>query len=156
MPDPGSVEVTQLLHQWTLGDLEESSPNISEITSGQPLPEEWLDAQINAAAQTETITAVEAMPEPAPPVAQPVVVEPAVAPARPLFKANFSLGDLHEALEELESFDEQKARVVELRFFGGLSLEEVSEVLGISTATIKREWNVARAWLARRLDAREP
>ena len=61
--------------------------------------------------------------------------------------------DLHEALKELETFDEQKARVVELRFFGGLSIEETSEVLGISTATVKREWNVARAWLARRLNA---
>jgi RNA polymerase sigma factor (TIGR02999 family) len=61
--------------------------------------------------------------------------------------------DLHEALEELEGFDEQKARVVELRFFGGLSVDETSEVLGISTATVKREWNVARAWLAHRLNA---
>lgn len=58
---------------------------------------------------------------------------------------------LHDALEELESFDEQKARVVELRFFGGLSVEEVSTALGISTATVKREWRVARAWLAHRL-----
>jgi RNA polymerase sigma factor (TIGR02999 family) len=64
--------------------------------------------------------------------------------------------DLHEALEELQSFDEQKARVVELRFFGGLSVEEASEVLGISTATVKREWNVARAWLAHRLNAGNP
>jgi RNA polymerase sigma factor (TIGR02999 family) len=59
--------------------------------------------------------------------------------------------ELHEALEELESFDAQKARVVELRFFGGLSIEEAAEVLGISTSTVKREWNVARAWLARKL-----
>jgi len=58
---------------------------------------------------------------------------------------------LHDALEELESFDEQKARVVELRFFGGLSVEEASVALGISTATVKREWKVARAWLAHRL-----
>jgi RNA polymerase sigma-70 factor, ECF subfamily len=63
--------------------------------------------------------------------------------------------ELHEALEELESFDEQKARVVELRFFGGLSVEEVSEVLGISSATVKREWSVARAWLARRLHGKD-
>ena len=58
---------------------------------------------------------------------------------------------LHDALDELESFDAQKARVVELRYFGGLSVKEVSEVLAISTATVKREWSVARAWLARRL-----
>ena len=61
--------------------------------------------------------------------------------------------DLHNALEELESFDEQKVRVVELRYFGGLSIEETAEVIGISTATVKREWNVARAWLAHRLNA---
>jgi RNA polymerase sigma factor (TIGR02999 family) len=59
---------------------------------------------------------------------------------------------LHEALEELAGFDEQKARVVELRFFGGLSVEETSEALGISTPTVKREWSVARAWLAHRLE----
>jgi Fe-S-cluster formation regulator IscX/YfhJ len=58
---------------------------------------------------------------------------------------------LNEALEELESFDPQKARVVELRFFGGLSVEEVAEVVGISTATVKREWSVARAWLAHKV-----
>ena len=55
----------------------------------------------------------------------------------------------------MQRFDEQKARVVELRFFGGLSVEEASEVLGISTATVKREWNVARAWLAHRLNIRD-
>ncbi|MGH9722717.1 MAG: ECF-type sigma factor, partial [Bryobacteraceae bacterium] len=65
-------------------------------------------------------------------------------------------GELHEALEALASFDEQKARVVELRFFGGLSVDEVSEVLGISTATVKREWSFARAWLFRRLNEERP
>jgi len=70
----------------------------------------------------------------------------------PVDAAPLDFLDLHEALQELETFDEQKARLVELRFFGGLSIEETSEVLGISTATVKREWNVARAWLARRLN----
>jgi len=70
----------------------------------------------------------------------------------PVDAAPLDFLDLHEALEELETFDQQKARLVELRFFGGLSVEETSEVLGISTATVKREWNVARAWLARRLN----
>ena len=62
---------------------------------------------------------------------------------------------LDEALSRLASIDPQQARVVELRFFGGLSVEEASEVLGISTATVKREWNVARAWLAHRLNIRD-
>ena len=68
------------------------------------------------------------------------------APASPV-----DFVSLHEALEELACFDEQKARVVELRFFGGLSVEEVAEVTGISTASVKREWSVARAWLSHRL-----
>jgi RNA polymerase sigma factor (TIGR02999 family) len=67
--------------------------------------------------------------------------------------ASIDFLSLHEALEELESFDEQKARVVELRFFGGLSVEEAAEALHISTATVKREWSVARAWLAKRVNA---
>jgi RNA polymerase sigma factor (TIGR02999 family) len=54
---------------------------------------------------------------------------------------------LDEALERLAALDERQARVVELRFFGGLSVEEVAEVLQISPATIKREWSMAKAWL---------
>lgn len=54
---------------------------------------------------------------------------------------------LHEALEELEKLEPRQARIVELRYFGGLSIEETAEVLGISPATVKREWAVARAWL---------
>jgi DNA-directed RNA polymerase specialized sigma24 family protein len=59
--------------------------------------------------------------------------------------------DLHNALEELFAFDERKARVAELRFFGGLSLEETGLVLGTSLATTMRDWQAARAWLFRRL-----
>jgi RNA polymerase sigma factor (TIGR02999 family) len=59
--------------------------------------------------------------------------------------------DLNAALEELGARDAQSARVVELRYFGGLSIEETAAALDISTATVKREWNVARAWLLRRL-----
>jgi RNA polymerase sigma factor (TIGR02999 family) len=58
---------------------------------------------------------------------------------------------LDRALEELAALDPQQARVVELRFFGGLTVEEVAEVLGISTGTVKREWSMARAWLRRAL-----
>ena len=58
---------------------------------------------------------------------------------------------LDEALTRLASLDKQQARVVELRYFSGLSIEETSEVLGISTATVKRDWNMAKAWLLQEL-----
>lgn len=58
---------------------------------------------------------------------------------------------LHEALERLAGFDQQQARIVELRYFAGLSIEETAEVLSISPATVKRDWVMARAWLAREL-----
>jgi RNA polymerase sigma factor (sigma-70 family) len=54
---------------------------------------------------------------------------------------------LDEALQRLAALDERQAQVVELRFFGGLSVEEVAEVMKISPATIKREWSMAKAWL---------
>ena len=60
--------------------------------------------------------------------------------------------DLDAALDELSTFDRRKARVAELRFFGGLSLEEIGIVLDISVATTMRDWQVARAWLFRRLN----
>jgi len=56
-----------------------------------------------------------------------------------------------EALKKLAEFDVQQGRVVELRFFGGLTVEETAEVLGISPATVKREWTLARAWLSREI-----
>jgi len=59
--------------------------------------------------------------------------------------------ELDEALNRLAEVDAQHARVVELRFFGGLSIEEAAEVLDVSPATVKRNWNVAKAWLAREL-----
>lgn len=58
---------------------------------------------------------------------------------------------LDEALVELTGLDATQGRVVELRYFGGLSLEEVGAVLGVSLASVKREWVVARAWLHQRL-----
>ena len=54
---------------------------------------------------------------------------------------------LDEALERLHTLDPQKARVVELRFFGDLSVEETAEVLGVSAPTVKRQWRMAKAWL---------
>ena len=58
---------------------------------------------------------------------------------------------LDEALRSLESFAPRQARVVELRFFGGLSLVEMSEVLDVSVGTVRRDWSLARAWLYREL-----
>ncbi len=58
---------------------------------------------------------------------------------------------LHQALERLEKIDDRKSKIVELRYFGGLSTEEAAEVLGLSEITIKREWAKAKAWLFREL-----
>jgi RNA polymerase sigma factor (TIGR02999 family) len=58
---------------------------------------------------------------------------------------------LDDALTDLSNLDEQQGRIVELRFFGGMSTEEIAEVLGISSSTVKRDWNVAKAWLTRQM-----
>lgn len=58
---------------------------------------------------------------------------------------------LDDALNKLEQFDERKSRIVELRFFGGLTEEEIAETLKISLRTVQREWNLAHAWLYREL-----
>lgn len=63
---------------------------------------------------------------------------------------------LHEALERLAEFDPQKARLVELRFFAGCTVQEVAQVLGVSESTIAREWRLARAWLAAQLGELPP
>ena len=62
--------------------------------------------------------------------------------------------DLDDALNALTEFDERKAKVIELRFFGGFNLEETAQALGISTATVTREQRMAEAWLHREM-ARE-
>ena len=59
---------------------------------------------------------------------------------------------LHEALNELTQMDPQQGRIVELKFFGGLSIEETAEVLGVGHATVERDWKMARAWLRRKLE----
>src|SRR4051794_28362307 len=64
--------------------------------------------------------------------------------------------DLEEALQKLEKLDPQQGRIVELRFFSGLSIEDTANVLGISPATVKRDWAAARAWLFREVAARRP
>lgn len=58
---------------------------------------------------------------------------------------------LDEALKDLEGFDKRKSRVVELRFFGGLTVDETAEVLQVSKITVIRDWNFAKAWLAREM-----
>ncbi len=64
---------------------------------------------------------------------------------------DFDLVALDEALKNLAEFDETQAKIVELRFFGGLKIEEAAEVLEISVSTVKREWRMAKAWLKTRL-----
>jgi RNA polymerase sigma factor (TIGR02999 family) len=82
--------------------------------------------------------------------AAPQVTLGAAAEAVPS-AANPDLLALDAALLRLAECDPRKSQVVELRYFGGLSLEEVAEVLGVSLATVKRDWITARAWLKREL-----
>jgi len=63
---------------------------------------------------------------------------------------------LDKALTELSEMDEQQGRIVELRFFAGLTIEDTSEALGISPATVKRDWITARAWLHRAISGEAP
>jgi RNA polymerase sigma factor (TIGR02999 family) len=63
--------------------------------------------------------------------------------------------DLDRALQDLARMSERQARVVELRYFGGLTIEETAEVLGVSPVTVKRDWAIARAWLYRELAGSE-
>jgi RNA polymerase sigma factor (TIGR02999 family) len=66
-------------------------------------------------------------------------------------RVDIDLLQLDDALTELARFDERQSRIVELRFFSGLSIDETSEVMGISPATVSREWTTARAWLYRQI-----
>lgn len=75
----------------------------------------------------------------------------ALAPERPT-----DLLMLDNALHALARFDSRKAKVVELRFFGGLSVEETAEVLSVSSITVMRDWNTARAWLYREMSGASP
>jgi RNA polymerase sigma factor (TIGR02999 family) len=63
---------------------------------------------------------------------------------------------LDEILKELEEIDPRKSRIIEMRFFGGLSMEETAEALNVSIATVRRDWSLARAWLFRELKRRDP
>jgi RNA polymerase sigma-70 factor (ECF subfamily) len=68
----------------------------------------------------------------------------------------FDLVALDRALEALEKADHRKSQVVELRFFGGLSVEETAQVLGVSPDTVKRDWRLAKLWLLHELEERPP
>jgi RNA polymerase sigma factor (sigma-70 family) len=60
--------------------------------------------------------------------------------------------ELDRALEELQTVDSRKSQVVELRFFGGMTTEEIASLLSVSENTVKRDWAIARAWLQSRID----
>ena len=66
----------------------------------------------------------------------------------------FDLVALDDALKTLAELDPQQGRIVELRFFGGLSIEETATALDVSPATVKRDWTMARAWLYREVSLR--
>ncbi len=61
--------------------------------------------------------------------------------------------DVHQAFERLEQLDPVRARIVEMRFFGGLSIDEIAEISGVAPRTVDRQWRAARAWLSRELSA---
>jgi RNA polymerase sigma factor (TIGR02999 family) len=77
-----------------------------------------------------------------------VTLDGAVLAAKP---RNVDVLDLDAALTRLAGFDPRKSQIAELKFFGGLSLQEIAETLGLSVATIEREWQAARAWLFKSL-----
>jgi len=72
-------------------------------------------------------------------------------PAKSQTPAGVDLLDLDAALEALQQIDMQQSQIVELRFFGGLSMEEAAEALGVSTSTAKREWTTAKTWIRRHM-----
>jgi RNA polymerase sigma factor (TIGR02999 family) len=77
-----------------------------------------------------------------------ITLEDALAVCVP---ADIDMIELDRALLDLEEFDPHKARLVELRYFGGLSIPQTAEVMGVSPTTVKREWAISRAWLFDRL-----
>lgn len=63
---------------------------------------------------------------------------------------------VHEALDALQAVDLRKAKVVEMRYFGGLSIEETADALGVSVGTVNRDWSLARSWLIREMNREKP
>lgn len=68
-------------------------------------------------------------------------------------ETQIDLLELNDALEKLAELDQRQSQIVEMRFFGGLSVEETAEVLKVSTRTIKREWAMAKAWLFQQMNS---
>jgi len=85
--------------------------------------------------------------------AQPVLLDVALVVAP---EASADLVAVDDALNELAKVDERKSQVVEMRFFGGLSVEETAEVLKVSPDTVMRDWRLAKAWLLRELSGEKP
>jgi RNA polymerase sigma factor (TIGR02999 family) len=77
-----------------------------------------------------------------------ITLDEALAPQQ---DRDLNLVELDDALEALSQIDSQQAKIIELRFFGGLSIEATGRILGVSPSTVNREWNLARAWLYREL-----
>jgi RNA polymerase sigma factor (TIGR02999 family) len=82
--------------------------------------------------------------------------EPFEESAYPVFDRGLDAAKLDDALTALEKLEPSQARIVELRFFGGLTVEEVATFLGVSERTVIRQWGLAKAWLAGELGAAEP
>jgi RNA polymerase sigma factor (TIGR02999 family) len=80
--------------------------------------------------------------------AQKIALEDAISLSN---ETNVDVLEVDEALQELSTFDELQSHIVELRFFGGLTIEETAHVIGKSPATVKREWSMAKAWLHSKL-----
>ncbi len=83
--------------------------------------------------------------------AERITLDESMAGGPPVPDEGIDVLALDEALTRLAAFDPQQARMVELRYFGGLTIEETAETLEISPATVKRQWTLARAWLRREL-----
>lgn len=75
--------------------------------------------------------------------------------ALPTAEPEIDFAAVDAALKRLEALDPQQGRLVELRFFGGLSIKETADIIGVSAATVKREWAIARAWLQREITSGE-
>jgi RNA polymerase sigma factor (TIGR02999 family) len=78
----------------------------------------------------------------------PISLNEAILPAH---ERSSEIVALDEALTRLAAFDERQSKIVEMRFFAGMSEEETGEALGISARTVKRDWRIARAWLFKEL-----
>jgi DNA-directed RNA polymerase specialized sigma24 family protein len=135
--DAPDRDVTALLHAWTAGDVEARDELLTRV---------YGELRHRAARQLRRESGDRSL--------QPTVLihdvslDPGVRATPPF---DVQVLDLDAALKRLASFDPRKSQLAELRFFGGLSLEEAAEALGISRATAERDWQAARAWLLKEI-----